>query len=120
MRWTIAQVVDALAVKPGPGLDPMAWVAGVSIDSRTVRTGELFFAIHGPRHDGHDYVESTFQRGALAAVVAQSQASRYGEGVRNRCIVVADTFEALKQRGKHLHQVEPKELAEILDKSTPR
>ncbi|HXJ06624.1 MAG TPA: UDP-N-acetylmuramoyl-tripeptide--D-alanyl-D-alanine ligase [Candidatus Acidoferrum sp.] len=104
MRWTIAQVVDALAVKPGPGLDPMAWVAGVSIDSRTVRTGELFFAIHGPRHDGHDYVESTFQRGALAAVVAQSQASRYGEGVRNRCIVVADTFEALKQLARAVRE----------------
>jgi len=97
MRWTIAQVVDALAVKPGPGLDPLARVAGVSIDSRTVRPGELFVAIHGPRHDGHDFVESTLQRGALAAVVAQSQASRYGEGIRNRCIVVGDTFEALKQ-----------------------
>ena len=97
MRWTIAQVVDALAVKPGPGLDPLARVAGVSIDSRTVRPGELFVAIHGPRHDGHDFVESTLQRGALAAVVAQSQASRYGEGVSNRCIVVGDTFEALKQ-----------------------
>jgi hypothetical protein len=30
------------------------------------------------------------------------------------------TFEELKQRGKRLHQVEPTELAEILDKSTPR
>ena len=97
MRWTIAQVVDALAVKPGPGLDPMARVAGVSIDSRTVRAGELFVAIHGPRHDGHDYVESTLERGALAAVVAQSQISRYAEGVRNLSIVVGDTFEALKQ-----------------------
>lgn len=97
MRWTIAQVVDALAVKPGPGLDPMARVAGVSIDSRTVRPGELFVAIHGPRHDGHDFVESTLERGALAAVVAESQASRYAVGVRSRCIVVGDTFEALKQ-----------------------
>lgn len=33
---------------------------------------------------------------------------------------VVKTFEELKQRGKHLHQVEPGELAEILDKSTPR
>lgn len=30
------------------------------------------------------------------------------------------TFEELKQRGKHLHQVEPAELAEIIDKSMPR
>jgi len=33
---------------------------------------------------------------------------------------VVKTFEELKHRGKHLHQVEPSELAEILDKSTPR
>ncbi len=30
------------------------------------------------------------------------------------------TFEELKSRGKHLHQVEAAELAEILHKSTPR
>lgn len=33
---------------------------------------------------------------------------------------VIRTFEALKQRGKRLHTVEPKELAEIIDQSTPR
>ncbi len=33
---------------------------------------------------------------------------------------VVKTFEELKQRGKHLEQVEPRELAEILHKATPR
>jgi hypothetical protein len=33
---------------------------------------------------------------------------------------VLKTFEELKTRGKHLHAVEPQELAEILHKSTPR
>ena len=33
---------------------------------------------------------------------------------------VVKTFEELKSRRKELHQIEPKELAEILDKSTPR
>lgn len=33
---------------------------------------------------------------------------------------VVKTFEELKNRGKHLEQVEPRELAEILHKSTPR
>jgi hypothetical protein len=32
---------------------------------------------------------------------------------------VVKTFEELKQRGKHLQQVEPEELAEILHRSTP-
>ena len=42
---------------------------GYSIDSRTVRPGDLFFAIRGPRHDGHDYVRDALARGAAAAVV---------------------------------------------------
>lgn len=33
---------------------------------------------------------------------------------------VIKTFETLKQRGKKLHNVEPRELAEIIDQSTPR
>jgi UDP-N-acetylmuramoyl-tripeptide--D-alanyl-D-alanine ligase len=97
MRWTIAQVAGALGVRPGAGLDPVARVAGVSIDSRSVRPGELFVAVHGPRHDGHDHVASALDQGALAAVVAGSQAGRYGHDVRMRSIVVGDTFEALKQ-----------------------
>ncbi|HEV3374599.1 MAG TPA: Mur ligase domain-containing protein, partial [Candidatus Acidoferrum sp.] len=56
MRWTVAQVAGALGARAGAGLNPVARVAGVSIDSRTIRSGELFIAIHGPRHDGHDHV----------------------------------------------------------------
>ena len=96
MRWTIAQVAGALHAQPGAGLDPVARVAGVSIDSRTVRAGELFLAIHGPRHDGHDHLGGAFERGALAAVVAQTKLEQLPEGLRGRCISVGDTFEALK------------------------
>ena len=104
MRWTIAQVAGALGTRPGKGLDPVAWVAGVSIDSRTVRAGELFVAIHGPRHDGHDHVASALERGAIAAVVAEAQLSRYPGGVADRCIAVADTFEALKQLARAVRE----------------
>ena len=97
MRWTIARVAGAVGARPGAGLDPMARVAGVSIDSRTVRAGELFIAIHGPRHDGHDHVASALDRGALAAMVAEAHFGRYPDEVRGRCIAVADTFKALKR-----------------------
>ena len=104
MRWTIAQVAGALGTRPGTGLDPLARVAGVSIDSRTVRAGELFIAIHGPRHDGHDHVAGALELGALAAVVAEAQLSRYADSVRSRCIAVPDTFEALKQLARAVRQ----------------
>ncbi len=42
---------------------------GVSIDSRTLGRGDLFFAIRGPRHDGHDYVREVVAKGALGVVI---------------------------------------------------
>src|SRR6266478_9433353 len=104
MRWTIAQVAGALGTRPGTGLDPLARVAGVSIDSRTIRAGELFIAIHGPRHDGHDHVGSAVGSGALAAVVAESQLSRFAGEIGSRCIPVVETFEALKRLASAVRQ----------------
>ncbi|HYL85957.1 MAG TPA: UDP-N-acetylmuramoyl-tripeptide--D-alanyl-D-alanine ligase [Candidatus Angelobacter sp.] len=104
MRWAIAQVAGALGTRPGAGLDPLARLAGVSIDSRTVRAGELFVAIHGPRHDGHDHVADALEKGALAAVVAEAQIARYPGTVSARCIAVADTFEALKQLARSVRE----------------
>src|SRR5215468_4124680 len=96
MRWTIAQVVDVLAARAGAGLDPVARLAGVSIDSRTVRSGELFVAIHGPRHDGHDHLAGALARGAVAALVAAEKVGSYTHAVQAKCVVVDDTFLALK------------------------
>jgi UDP-N-acetylmuramoyl-tripeptide--D-alanyl-D-alanine ligase len=44
-------------------------VAGVSIDSRTLRIGEAFFAIRGHWRDGHDSVSEAAARGACCVVV---------------------------------------------------
>src|SRR5216117_4321219 len=104
MRWTIAQVADSLGTRPGTGLNPLARLAGVSIDSRTIRAGELFIAIHGPRHDGHDHVASALERGAIAAVVAETHLPKYAGWISDRCIAVADTFEALKQLARAVRE----------------
>lgn len=95
MRWTVAQVADAVAGRCRGGLDPVARLAGVSIDSRTIRAGELFIAIHGKTHDGHDHVAAALESGAVAAVVAEPLLSRYPGWLQDRCITVADTLEAL-------------------------
>jgi UDP-N-acetylmuramoyl-tripeptide--D-alanyl-D-alanine ligase len=49
----------------------------VTIDSREVRSGDLFFAIKGERFDGHDFVSKAFAGGALAAVVQQDYAPNH-------------------------------------------
>ena len=42
---------------------------GVSTDSRTMQTGDCFFAVPGDNFDGHDYVRDAFDKGAVCAVV---------------------------------------------------
>ena len=42
---------------------------GVSIDTRTLKPGELFVALRGENHDGHDFLRQAFEGGAAGAVV---------------------------------------------------
>ncbi len=77
--------------------DPEAVAHGYSIDSRTVFPGELFFAVRGERLDGHDYVEATLDKGAVAAVVESSQLSRFSS--KSRLLVVDDSLVALQRLG---------------------
>jgi UDP-N-acetylmuramoyl-tripeptide--D-alanyl-D-alanine ligase len=44
---------------------------GVSIDSRTIGRGDLFVAIAGPRHDGHDFVLDVVKKGAAGVVASK-------------------------------------------------
>jgi UDP-N-acetylmuramoyl-tripeptide--D-alanyl-D-alanine ligase len=97
MRWRVVQVAAALGVPVPTGLDPMARLAGVSIDSRTVQPGELFIAIRGPRHDGHDFVAGTMAGGATAGVVARDRAAGYAPEIRAKLFVVEDTLRALQE-----------------------
>ena len=46
-----------------------AMITGWSVDSRTVNRGDLFVAVRGERHDGHDHVVTAFEKGAIAAIV---------------------------------------------------
>jgi UDP-N-acetylmuramoyl-tripeptide--D-alanyl-D-alanine ligase len=67
---------------------------GYSIDSRTIRAGELFFAVKGERFDGHDFVSAALDNGAAAAVVRQDQWHRYSW--TTKLLVVDDTLIALQ------------------------
>jgi UDP-N-acetylmuramoyl-tripeptide--D-alanyl-D-alanine ligase len=96
MRWTVEEVARALGVTAPGGVDPVARLAGVSINSRTLAGGQLFVAIHGPRHDGHDYVVAALDAGAVAAVVAADRLSRYTETQRSKLLAVPDTLAALQ------------------------
>ena len=52
------------------GLDTL--FTGCSIDSRSIRNGELFIALHGKHFDGHSFIQSARDAGASAALVEQN------------------------------------------------
>ncbi|HTM47558.1 MAG TPA: UDP-N-acetylmuramoyl-tripeptide--D-alanyl-D-alanine ligase [Bryobacteraceae bacterium] len=61
LRWVAAQL--------GRPIETDAPVTGWSVDSRTLRPGDLYFALRGPNHDGHAYVAEVLKKGAAGAVV---------------------------------------------------
>ncbi len=73
-------------------------VTGVSIDTRTLQPGDLFFAIQGDRTDGHDYVDAAFAAGAHAAVVDEAHAEAMaGKGP---LLIVEDVLVAMADLGR--------------------
>jgi len=63
-------------------------VAGVEMDSRDVREGDLFLALRGEATDGHRFLDKAFANGAAAAVVEHP--------IPQPHVLVADTGEALR------------------------
>src|SRR5262245_29753435 len=57
------------------GGDASAPVAGFSIDTRTIKKGELFVALKGERSDGHLFIEQARKAGAVGALVARDRLS---------------------------------------------
>ena len=89
--WTVA----ALATAAGGDLDgvPAGDIAGLSIDTRTLRAGELFVALKDQR-DGHEFVPAAFARGASAALVSRAYTRATGDGLLIR---VDDPLDALRR-----------------------
>jgi UDP-N-acetylmuramoyl-tripeptide--D-alanyl-D-alanine ligase len=105
MRWAVVQAADALGVPAPKGLDPLAGLAGVSTDSRTVGPGELFIAIHGPRHDGHTFVGAALAAGAGAGLVARGRLAEYPPEIQARLFAVDDPLDALQRLAAHACEI---------------
>jgi UDP-N-acetylmuramoyl-tripeptide--D-alanyl-D-alanine ligase len=92
VKATLAELARAIGATLPAAHD--ALIEGWSVDSRTIRPGELFFALKGPRFDGHDFVGEALARGAVGAVVERSL-----PGVQGPLLVVPDTQRALEAAG---------------------
>jgi UDP-N-acetylmuramoyl-tripeptide--D-alanyl-D-alanine ligase len=93
--WTQAELSAALGAAPSAPLS--ASVTGVSIDSRSLEAGDLFFAIKGDAHDGHDHVARAIEAGAVAAVVSRERAHELA--ALGPVFAVEDTLHAMERLG---------------------
>ena len=98
MSGTPLWTSDEVALATG-GRSSGPWTAtGVSIDSRTIAPGDLFVALRGPDHDGHDYVGHALECGAAAAMISH-RPDAVGNGAS--LLTVDDTNAALELLGAH-------------------
>jgi len=64
----LGSLLASAGIVPVAPFAPEAVVRGVSIDSRTVRPGDVFFALRGEREDGSRFASDALARGAVAVV----------------------------------------------------
>jgi UDP-N-acetylmuramoyl-tripeptide--D-alanyl-D-alanine ligase len=90
--WTVQEMAAAMSAEQQGAL-PQS-VPGISIDSRTIRPGDAFFAIAGDHRDGHEFVASALAAKAGLAVVATDRRADLSNGAP--LLVVRDVLAALR------------------------
>ena len=93
-RWTFP-AADVAAVVCGKVRRGRSMVAAtefdrVVIDSRGVRQGDLYVAIVGERHDGHDFCQAAVEAGARGLIVGRDRSSQLGKLASNVVVFEVD------------------------------
>jgi UDP-N-acetylmuramoyl-tripeptide--D-alanyl-D-alanine ligase len=89
MTLEIQAVAHAIGAAGNP---PPGTASGWSVDSRTQNVGDVYFALRGPNHDGHEFISAAIEKRASALVVERPS------GIPCE-LVVPDSLRALQQSG---------------------
>ena len=95
MKLTLSRIAQFLEAPPVEHTSSELLASGYSIDSRTIRPGDVFFAVKGEKMDGHDFVHQAMEKGAVAAVVSRDKVSQLPSTLPR--IEVEDTLLALQR-----------------------
>src|SRR4249919_1003494 len=90
----LAEAAEMTAGRTSGGNPPFA---GVSTDTRTLRSGDLFVALRGDRFDGHAFLGQAKSAGAIAAMVDRRHQGEFPLPV----LVVEDTKRSLGDLARH-------------------
>ncbi|HAG08272.1 MAG TPA: UDP-N-acetylmuramoyl-tripeptide--D-alanyl-D-alanine ligase [Desulfotomaculum sp.] len=82
--------------------DPRLKIENVSIDTRHLKKGSLFFALKGERYDAHDFLRQAVAAGAACVVVARHPGFILPAGLV--CLKVPDPKEALQKLARYNRQ----------------
>ncbi|MGA1826519.1 MAG: UDP-N-acetylmuramoyl-tripeptide--D-alanyl-D-alanine ligase [bacterium] len=86
-------------LKTQSGGRPETLIEGISIDSRSITPGELFWALKGDNFDGHNFVSDAFKKGAIGAVVSDE----VDDCPDDRFLIKTEnTLHSLWKLGKHM------------------
>jgi UDP-N-acetylmuramoyl-tripeptide--D-alanyl-D-alanine ligase len=89
--WTLDAMAAAMRAERCGALP--AAITGISIDSRTIAPGDVYFAIKGDVHDGHAFVDAALKAGAALAVIEATQRDKFAADAP--LLIVDDVLAAL-------------------------
>jgi UDP-N-acetylmuramoyl-tripeptide--D-alanyl-D-alanine ligase len=92
MKLTLQKIAEFVGAEGAYRRDAVA--SAYSIDSRSIGSGALFFAVRGERLDGHDFVAAAIEKGAVAAIVRKDELARFPDP--SKLLAVDDTLVALQ------------------------
>lgn len=99
VELTVTEIARACGGETVSGLSDIATFTSISTDSRTVQPGDLFVALRGTTYDGHDFLTSVVNSGAMGIIAAKDATNPFLKRIPNQfmhvtLILVDDTLAA--------------------------
>ncbi|MFQ5964475.1 MAG: UDP-N-acetylmuramoyl-tripeptide--D-alanyl-D-alanine ligase [Candidatus Scalinduaceae bacterium] len=99
----IIKAIDGKLINTDPGIN----IKGVSTNTRSLKQGEIFFALDGKNYDGHKFIKQAIDKGAIGVIVSNTKKNEYFsfKGLE-KCVLieVADTLKALGDLASYYRQ----------------
>ncbi len=89
--WTIQEINKALLLNKNENKEIV--FSGISIDTRTIKKGDLYIPIQGKNFDGHNYIEEALEKGAYASLAEFKKKKLIKHN--GKLIFVKDTLKSL-------------------------
>ncbi len=100
MLWTQEDLRTALDGEIVTGNNAFHGGSGISIDTRTLKAGDVFIALHGGARDGHAFIAQAIEKKASLVIVDQISFNQNTNAV-DHILHVKNTFHALQAMGRY-------------------